>query len=295
MIDVWSVIGQHIAATIGRAFVSRKSHALQGGCINTAHVLSDGMLRFFVKTNRVIHAGMFAAEAEGLLEIAKAARVRVPQPICWGAVGDIAYLVLEHVEFEKNGASTGAALGAQLAHLHQVTAMRFGWHRDNTLGTTPQCNQYEDSWVVFWSEHRLGFQLQLTISNGHHGPLISKLEQVLEGVPILLAGHAPQPGLLHGDLWAGNFAIDNSGQPVIFDPAVYYGDRETDVAMTELFGGFDTHFYQAYKSAYPLPAGYGVRKTLYNLYHVLNHVNLFGGGYASQAERMADELLSELR
>lgn len=295
MINAWPAIGQHIAATIGRDFVSRESQALQGGCINTAHVLSDGVQRFFVKTNAVVHADMFAAEAEGLLAIANTSRVRVPQPICWGAVDDTAYLVLEHVEFVKNGESTGAALGVQLAHLHQVTAMHFGWHRDNTIGTTPQCNRYEDSWVVFWREHRLGFQLQLTISNGHQGPLIPKLEQVLDGVPMLLAGHAPAPGLLHGDLWAGNFATDSSGQPVIFDPAVYYGDRETDVAMTELFGGFDTHFYQAYKSAYPLTAGYGVRKTLYNLYHVLNHVNLFGGSYATQAERMADELLSELR
>ena len=295
MREVWSEIGHHIAATIGHNFICREPQAVRGGCINTAHVVHDGAQRFFVKTNRDVHAGMFAAEAEGLLEIAKTGCVRVPEPICWGTAADTAYLVLEYVEFGENGECASVALGIQLAHLHRNAALCFGWRRDNTIGSTSQCNTCEDSWVVFWREHRLRFQLQLTISNGHHGPLIAKLEQVLEGVPILLAGHEPQPALLHGDLWGGNFSVDTAGRPVIFDPAVYYGDRETDVAMTELFGGFDAGFYHAYKSAYPLTAGYGVRKTLYNLYHVLNHVNLFGGGYASQAERMADELLSELR
>jgi protein-ribulosamine 3-kinase len=207
----------------------------------------------------------------------------------------MSYLVLEYVEFGKQAERASATFGGQLAELHRVNAPRFGWYRDNTIGSTPQRNTYEDSWVVFWREHRLGFQLQLAIGNGSHGPLIAKLEQVLEGIPTLLAGHDPQPALLHGDLWAGNFAADISGRAVIYDPAVYYGDRETDLAMTELFGGFGPRFYHAYKNEYPIMTGYDVRRTLYNLYHVLNHVNLFGGGYARQAERMTDELLSELR
>lgn len=293
--DVWSEIGAHITSTLGHNFVCNEPQSVLGGCINTAHVVHDGAQRFFVKTNRDAHAGMFAAEAEGLLELAKTTFVRVPEPICWGTAAGTAYLVLEHVEFGEHGEHASATFGAQLAQLHTVTAPRFGWYRDNTIGSTPQRNTSEDSWVDFWREHRLGFQLQLVLENGQYSTLVAKLERVLEGVSLLLAGHKPQPALLHGDLWGGNFAADSAGRPVIFDPAVYYGDREADVAMTELFGGFGQQFYQAYKSAYPLTAGYAVRKTLYNLYHVLNHINLFGGGYASQAERMTEKLLSELR
>lgn len=295
LMNAWREIGNHIAAVIGRDFVCHEPQSVRGGSINAAHVVHDGAQRFFVKTNRAVHAEMFAAEAEGLMEISKTRVLRVPEPICWGRAADIAYLVLEHIEFGENSEHASLALGTQLAQLHRVTTADFGWRRDNTIGTTPQRNTCENSWPVFWREHRVGFQLQLLISNGHHGQLITKLEHVVEAVPILLAGHTPQPALLHGDLWGGNFAIDTAGRPVIFDPATYYGDRETDLAMTELFGGFSPRFYHAYKNAYPLAAGYGVRKTLYNLYHVLNHVNLFGGGYASQAERMAGELLSELR
>lgn len=293
--SLWSEIDRHISSTLGRNFASRESQPVQGGYINTAHMVHDGAQRFFVKTNPRMPADMFAAEAEGLLEITKTGLVKVPEPLCWGATDGTAYLVLEYVEFGGEGEHASVVFGEQLAHLHRVTAPRFGWHRDNTIGSTPQRNTCEDRWVEFWSEHRLGFQLQLALRNGHCGALIAKLEHVLEKIPMLLAGHAPPAALLHGDLWGGNFAADTHGRPVIFDPAVYYGDRETDVAMTELFGGFGPGFYHAYKSAYPLTAGYDVRKTLYNLYHVLNHANLFGGGYATQAERMADKLLSELR
>lgn len=286
-------ISEAIALAIGRSFASHDPRPVLGGCINKAHIFFDDTQQFFVKSNHDVYAAMFVAEAEGLFELAKAGVIRVPTPICWGSTADIAYLVLEYIEFGVQSETASADLGVQLAHLHRITASRFGWSRDNTIGITPQHNAWEDSWTVFWREHRLGFQLQLAISNGHHGPLIAKLERVLEGVSMILAEHKPQPALLHGDLWGGNFAADTTGRPVIFDPAVYYGDREVDVAMTELFGGFGACFYSAYKGGYPLAAGYGVRKTLYNLYHVLNHVNLFGGGYARQAERMANELLSE--
>jgi len=291
---LWAEIGIHISSVLGRKFIFSEPQTVQGGCINTSHVVRDGVQKFFVKTNRSSLADMFAAEADGLLELAKAGVVRVPQPVCWGAALGVTYLVLEHIEFTEHSDGASAAFGSQLAQLHQVHASRFGWHRNSTIGATPQRNSREESWAVFWREHRLGYQLQLAIGNGHHGALIAKLEQVIEGIPTLLASHQPQPALLHGDLWGGNFAVGIDGRPVVFDPAVYYGDRETDLAMTELFGGFGPRFYSAYASAYPLTAGYEVRRTLYNLYHVLNHVNLFGGGYARQAERMAGELLSEL-
>ena len=145
----------------------------------------------------------------------------------------------------------------------------------------------------FLRERRLGFQLDLAAANGYRGRLQARGEQLLERLGQFFSHYRPKPSLLHGDLWGGNHAADAKNQPVIFDPAVYYGDRESDLAMTELFGGFSAEFHAAYRDAYPLDPGYAVRKTLYNLYHVLNHLNLFGAGYKSQAETMVDRLLSE--
>ncbi len=147
--------------------------------------------------------------------------------------------------------------------------------------------------MEFWLTQRLGFQLQLAAAKGYSGRLQSQGERLLTELPALLAGHSPPP-LLHGDLWSGNYSVDACGAPVIFDPAIYYGDRETDIAMTELFGGFSPRFYQAYNEVYPLPEGYRLRKSLYNLYHVLNHLNLFGGGYMAQAEQLIGSLLREV-
>jgi fructosamine-3-kinase len=148
--------------------------------------------------------------------------------------------------------------------------------------------------VSFWRTQRLQFQLELAAQQGHGGRLQSQGEKLLDAFPALFAGYSPQPSLLHGDLWSGNYAFTRAGEPTIYDPAVYYGDREADIAMTELFGGFGADFYAAYQADFPLDAGYGVRKTLYNLYHILNHLNIFGDSYRSQAYRMMDTLLLEL-
>ncbi len=149
--------------------------------------------------------------------------------------------------------------------------------------------------MTFWREHRLGFQLELAVRHGAGSRIADAGSRLQEALPQLLEGHRPAASLLHGDLWSGNYSFTRAGEPVIFDPAVYYGDREADLAMTELFGGFSQRFYEAYREAWPLDAGYSVRKVLYNLYHVLNHFNLFGGGYLSQAQGMIDRLLSETR
>jgi fructosamine-3-kinase len=294
-LNLWRDIAEHIASTVGRPFDGGRPQAVGGGCINSAYTLADGSQRYFVKTNSTQHADMFAAEAEGLLEIGKTRTIRVPEPICWGMTGDAAYIVLEHIEFGTHPERGSALLGLQLAQMHQVTAPRFGWHRDNTIGLTPQINAYSDDWVEFWRDRRLRFQIDLAERNDYGGPMIDKARELLEYVPALLAKHRVAPALLHGDLWGGNYAVDTQARPVIFDPAVYFGDRETELAMMELFGGFAPQVFQAYRSEYPLSSGYPVRRTLYNLYHVLNHVNLFGGGYAVQAERMTGQLLSEVR
>ena len=167
-----------------------------------------------------------------------------------------------------------------------------GWRRANTIGATPQINCRSGDWVGFWREHRLGYQLRLAEANGHRGSLQENGARLLSKIPTFFSGYRPLPALLHGDLWSGNVGFDDAGKPVVFDPAVYYGDHEADVAMTELFGGFSGDFYAAYREVFPLDASYAVRKHLYNLYHVLNHLNLFGGGYLGQAERLISELLA---
>jgi fructosamine-3-kinase len=291
----WTEIADHISSTLGVAVSALAPEPVGGGCINQAYRIGNAGQRFFVKLNSADRSAMFAAEAEGLLELRKADAVRAPEPICWGVAGADAYLVLELFELRPLTGHGQALLGAQLAALHRHIGAQFGWYRDNTIGSTPQINAPTQGWVSFWREHRLQFQCRLAKENGYAGRLTEKLETLIDELPALLSDHSVQPSLLHGDLWGGNVAADAKGQPVVFDPAVYYGDRETDIAMTELFGGFSAEFYHAYKAEYPLAAGYRVRRTLYNLYHVLNHLNLFGGGYRSQAEHMTDELLGEIR
>lgn len=236
---------------------------------------------------------MFAAEAEGLEALRKADALCIPRPLCHGQDGRQAWLVMEYLETGGSGSATALAEG--LAAIHRVGSTRFGWHRDNTIGSTAQVNTPETDWLTFWREHRLAFQLRLAARNGAPARSLDTGEQLLAQLPALLDGHDPQPSLLHGDLWSGNYAYTRDGRPTIFDPAVYFGDREADLAMTELFGGFSRDFYAAYQNAWPLEDGYPLRRTLYNLYHVLNHFNLFGGGYLSQAQGMMESLLSEVR
>ncbi|HLF38682.1 MAG TPA: fructosamine kinase family protein, partial [Burkholderiales bacterium] len=264
-----------------------------GGCINESHVIRGQGRAFFVKLNAPARADMFAAEAEGLAEIARSNSVRVPHPVCHGASANASWLVLEHLELRPGDDRSMAELGRNLARMHRVTGERYGWHRDNTIGATPQVNTRHGDWIAFWHERRLGYQLQLAGSRGHSGRLIANGERLLGTLPSFFHGYTPPPSLLHGDLWSGNAGLEAGGDPVIYDPAVYYGDREADLAMTELFGGFPPSFYEAYGVEYPLDEGYPARKHLYNLYHVLNHLNLFGGGYGAKAERMIEQLLAQ--
>jgi protein-ribulosamine 3-kinase len=228
----------------------------------------------FLKQSAPERADAFAAEADGLEALA--AHVRVPRVLDRGVKDGRAFILLERLDLRRGG--DWRAMGRMLATLHRQTGPRFGWHRDNFIGLTPQQNGWCDDWAEFWLERRLRPQLALARKNGFE----------LEEPRVRL--HRPPPSLLHGDLWSGNAGFIAQG-PVIFDPAVYFGDRETDLAMTELFGGFPREFYQAYDEAFPLDPGYQERKHLYNLYHLLNHLNIFGGGYLAQVE----EKLSLLR
>jgi fructosamine-3-kinase len=286
----WDRIAAEIRNATGEAFAIAHRAGLGGGCINDACLLKGGGRRYFVKLKRADKAEMFAAEAEGLAEILATKTLRVPAPVCHGADSSASWLVLEYLEL--GGRGDARELGRRLAALHRVTGRRFGWKRDNTIGSTPQVNTPGKDWIAFWREHRLGFQLRLAAKNGFRGTLQAMGERLMGRLGAFFTGYTPAPSLLHGDLWGGNHGYTVSGEPVVFDPAVYYGDREADLAMTELFGGFGAGFYAAYNEAWPLDSGYAVRKQLYNLYHVLNHANLFGGGYASQAEAMMERLLA---
>ncbi|MGD8587865.1 MAG: fructosamine kinase family protein [Chromatiales bacterium] len=291
--SIWQAIAAQITSVTGEPFNPQPARSVGGGCINTTVMLGDGRRTYFVKLNADHLLDMFEAEAAGLAAMAATETIRVPRPICSGVAGGQAYLVLEAIDMGHGGGKSAELAGRQLAAMHRFSQARFGWYRDNTIGSTPQPNAEADSWIDFWRDRRLGFQLELAVRNGHGRALQRLGEQLLVGFPALI-DHAPVPSLLHGDLWGGNLAYDLSGDPVIFDPAVYYGDREADLAMTELFGGFGQAFYAAYREAWPLDAGYAVRKTLYNLYHILNHANMFGGGYAGQAIGMMERLLAEL-
>ena len=290
---LWEAITDRIRAAEGNGFTPRGRQAVGGGCINQAYTLGGDGRRYFVKLNDAARLAMFEAEAAGLAELRAAEAIRVPRPVATGTAGGQAFLVMEHLAL--GGRGNGAHFGEALATLHRRTADRYGWQRDNTIGATPQPNAWQDDWVAFWREQRLGYQLGLAARRGAGNRLIERSHELMDRLPGFFTDYRPAPSLLHGDLWGGNMDTDTEGRPVIFDPAVYYGDREADLAMTELFGGPGGDFYRAYDAAWPLDTGYGLRKTLYNLYHILNHYNLFGGGYAGQAERMTDRLLAELR
>ncbi len=286
--ELQTAISRSITEATARAFEARQSKPSRGGCINQAVILSDGTQRYFVKLNAASKLKMFVAESAALQAIDATNSIRVPRPIAHGSAHGNAFLVLEALDFGPGNTAGWQRMGQQLATLHRHSHQQFGWHADNTIGSTPQHNGWTEQWAEFFREQRLRPQFQLAKRNGH---AFDQAERLLQTIPALLAGHTPEPALLHGDLWSGNAGFTTDGTPVIYDPATYYGDRETDLAFSEYFGGFPPAFYQGYRSAWPLPADYERRKPLYNLYHVLNHANLFGGGYASEAARIIEDLL----
>ena len=248
------------------------------------------MRNTFRKTGPESHFEMFEAEADGLAELRGAAEVRVPDVIDCGVMNGEAYIDLERLELERPTHDAQRRFGEQLARLHRHTQEQFGWFRDNTIGLTPQVNTPGDDWIEFFCERRLGFQVELAITNGYGAEIADLGGQLAQRLPELFEGYLPQASLLHGDLWSGNWGAVG-GEPVMFDPAVYYGDRESDIAMTMLFGGFGRAFYDAYETAWPMAPGHADRLKLYRLYHVLNHLNLFGRGYLGQSLSLMRDLL----
>jgi fructosamine-3-kinase len=274
-----------------------------GGCIHSAWCLrTAGDGRLFAKTNRADRLPLLEAEAEGLAALARVAPADlvIPEPLAWGLAGTEAVLVLPWLDLAHRGggdsAGAWAECGANLARLHRLslqsaaaeTARGFGWSRDNFIGASPQPNGWREDWCVFFSDCRLQPQLRWL---SRKGSPMRGTDLLLERLPSWLEGHAAEPCLVHGDLWSGNAGLLAGGAGSLFDPAVHRADREVDLAMARLFGGFPEAFFRGYGEEWPLPEGWRERVALYNLYHLLNHANLFGGGYNNQAQSVIDSLL----
>jgi fructosamine-3-kinase len=259
-----------------------------GGSIADSNIIeTDSGKRFFLKTGYT--GTMFLNEANGLKELRKAECITVPEVIA----SDRQFLILELIVPGRRQNDFDTVFGRQFAQLHKYTSETFGFYEDNFIGATPQKNipsgQEKHNWTEFYFNKRLLFQYHLAEKNGYATPELRSAFKIIEkNIVKILNGSEEPPSLLHGDLWSGNYITGKNGEPVLIDPAVYYGHREADLAMTYLFGGFGTEFYRSYNETYPLKENWEHRLNIYKLYHVLNHLNLFGMGYYSQAVRLME-------
>lgn len=256
--------------------------ALSGGCINNGGNLLTSKGSFFVKWNDASrYPTMFASEAKGLQLLRGTKAIRIPEVVLTGEVETFQYIVLEFIEQARPLKNYWTTLGEELSALHRNTAENFGLDFDNYIGSLPQRNANSKNWISFFIEERLRPQVELAVNSRklrsdtakHFEILYNKLSDLLP---------EERPSLLHGDLWSGNLIVDESGSPCLIDPAVYFGNREAEIAFTKLFGGFSNEFYDSYHSNFPLPTDFESRINVYNLYPLLVHVNLFGGSYAGQ-------------
>jgi fructosamine-3-kinase len=262
-----------------------------GGCINQGGRLSTSAGTFFIKWNsRSKYPAMFEAEASGLQLLKASSSIHIPGVVSWFEADDFQAILSEYVESKSKSDSYWENLGTSLASLHRNSNNTFGLDRSNYIGSLPQVNDPTPAWIDFFIEKRLVFQLKIAV-DGH--VLDKNTVRQFERLYLKLSSLLPieKPSLLHGDLWSGNVIADESGQPCLIDPAVYYGHREAELAFTTLFGGFDDRFYRSYDEAYPLVSGYDKRIDLYNLYPLLVHVNLFGGGYIRQVKSILERFV----
>ncbi|MCC8173353.1 MAG: fructosamine kinase family protein, partial [Odoribacter sp.] len=249
--------------------------------------------KLFLKSGR--KSRIYQCEANGLKELEKFSGLRVPKVI---AV-DEDFILTEYIEAGMYGKDFFKNFGAKLAQLHQFTNNTFGFYENNFIGNNPQLNratpEKEKDWITFYFNKRLAYQFHLAEERGYLSAVLQRGFLLLkENIQDILKNSEEPPTLLHGDLWNENFLCDQQGEPVIIDPAVYYGHREADLAMTKLFGGFPPEFYASYQRTYPLKQGWEYRENIYKLYHVMNHLNLFGRGYLSEAEWTLKYYFSDL-
>ena len=263
----------------------KSTSSISGGCIADSRKLQfESGKVYFLKQLSGRSPGGFDAEEAGLKELRQSSTVNVPEVVRKGPD----FLLLQWIEegFSRTSSSM-EMLGIQFAEMHRFRGKKFGFSEDNYLGGSPQLNkpskEGSHNWAVFYAENRLEIQTSLAVKNGYAtSELRNLMDNLINKFPDFISGTEEEPSLMHGDLWSGNYPIDKNGIPWLIDPAVYYGHREADLAMTSLFGGFSNSFYSAYKSTYPIESGYADREPLYHLYHLLNHLNLYGTGYYSQ-------------
>jgi len=266
------------------------------GCINETYKISaSGRDDLFIKLGPAVHLGMYEQESRGLDLLRQCSAVRVPEIIGCLQLPAAAVLALEYIELSPLRGAGEPRFGEALAHLHQIEGRAFGLDEDNFIGRSHQINGWREDWWDFFCQQRLLPQRRLAQLQGMRTTLLDSLDQLLELIPLRLKDYKPAASLLHGDLWRGNMALDAAGTPVLFDPAVYYGDGETDLAMARMFGGPGADFFQAYHALIGRRDGHELRRNLYDLYHWLNHFNLFGVGYLGQLESALATALDELR
>ena len=287
--DPWKSIACELSMVIGGAFSAETIRSVGGGCISEAVILSNGSRDVFVKKNAPSRFNMFEAEAAGLRALKAVNAIRVPEVYALGQTDECAWLGMEWIDLSGAAEAGQVDLGRRLALLHQSKGRFFGWERDNTIGSTLQRNPLTKDWVDFFRSERLGYQFELATQNGGD---FKDSHRLLDRLSEFFDHYRPEPSLLHGDLWTGNVGFTLSHEPVIFDPAVYYGDREAEFGIIGMFGGFSQAFYQAYDSVYPFANGFEKRRDLYLLYHQLNHFNLFGAGYYTAVRGTMDRLLA---
>lgn len=279
---MWQAISQQLSDTLMFNFTIAERVKVSGGDINDCYMISDGNERYFVKVNNKDYSNKFQIEAENLRLLRETSTVSVPEVVHLGASKDSSFIILNYLPTKPlENDKCSFDFGVQLAKLHLWGEQKeFGCDQDNYIGNTLQLNPWHKKWARFFAEQRIGWQLQLLKEKGIE---FGQIDEMVDLIHSKLSGHNPRPSLLHGDLWHGNVSNSVFG-PICYDPACYWGDRECDIAMTELFEGFQPAFYEGYESIAPLDVGYNERKGIYNLYHLLNHCNQFGGQYLSQTE-----------
>lgn len=286
----WSGLEKQLSARLKSEVGPLTVTPISGGNINQAYQLKGEDSQFFVKTNRSELMSMFEAERTGLDTIRATQTIRVPEVFATGVEQDQAYIVMEYIDLD--GSPAPERLAQNLAGMHACIRSQFGFHCDNTIGSTPQSNSRCDDWVEFWQGQRLGFLLEVATQRGFAVELIDTGHRLNERMAAFFISYQPKASLLHGDLWSGNWSANAAGEPVIYDPACYYGDHEADLAMMELFGGPGERFFAVYREHFPIDVGYEQRRDFYNLYHIFNHALLFGGSYLSQTRHTMERLLA---
>ena len=290
---MWHFISEHISQATGQLFICEHARVAQGGDSHACYIIHDHQHRFFVKTRPYDDTQQLSHEAEGLTELGGTQCVLTPSVICHGVTRDespeMEYLVLSYVKFITPSQDAYQRLGEQLANLHLYNGYSsYGWPHDNYIGLSIQRNGRKSDWAAFFAECRIGSMLERLAEQGHY---IVSIDNFVDDTKQYFSHHQPHLSLLHGDLWHGNVGFCHRG-PVVFDPAIYVGDSESDLAMAELFGGFPADFFHAYAEVKPISRHYAERKLFYQLYHILNHGLLFGGHYLAQAKDIINTIRS---